>query len=47
VTRKRYRISILPIRRHHVMPPWWPFQENLFGHHHLRRPGFSYSETID
>jgi hypothetical protein len=27
----------LSIRRHLAMPTWWPFQENLFGLHHLRR----------
>jgi len=27
------------IRRHLSMPTWWPFQENLFGLHHLRRLG--------
>jgi hypothetical protein len=27
----------LSIRRHLSMPTWWPFQENLFGLHHLRR----------
>jgi hypothetical protein len=27
----------LSIRRPLSRPTWWPFQENLFGLHHLRR----------
>jgi len=32
-----YGFIVLRIRRHLSMPAWWPFQENLFGLHHLRR----------